>query len=360
MHHDPARLAGRAQGIDPQPVVAVVAIRPVGGPLDAIGQRVAHMFFLEALDGRAFFGQPAGIVAAVGNDPEDVVNIGPCHQVDEWLDARRRIERVILAIDDVERLAGQIVEGQGVAHAARRIAQHGQVAYVGQECGPFGGLQKRKEIGAGAAVRNAGHRHAIVVHVISLLEQVEDGGDVVGLIVEPPERFVPGGRDHDDAAGFPQLLVAVAPECLASLGLRPADPAVQIELDRIGVARVIVVRHQHDIRKLRSLRIHATQLQLAGGHIPRPLRTCTQPFVQRGSIRGGFLQTLCSGCGVFGCGAPEAGDKCLGGIVYGHGGLALGEQHSGAQGKGEFYCCHGGIINQRPAAAKLSFLEHRD
>ena len=123
------------------------------------------------------------------------------------------------------------------------VGQHARMAVERQAGGPRRRRPHREEVGAGAAVGDAGERDARFVDVVAPLQPVHQRQDVVDLIVLPPLGLGPGARVQHDfvAAGDP---VGERTRRLAALGRRRApDAAVEHHAERPSPGRRVVGGH---------------------------------------------------------------------------------------------------------------------
>ena len=161
------------------------------------------------------------------------------------LDAGRRIERVAAAVHREERLVGEVVRKEGAGDAEVAIAQHQDEAVQRQEAGVGRGVAHGDVERAGAAVGDARHHDAVLVHVVGALHVVEDRRQILVLRRHPPLRAGPGLRQHVDLLDAGERADrAVA----ASARLRPAHAAVQLHAHLVARLRVVGGRERRGCR----------------------------------------------------------------------------------------------------------------
>ena len=211
---------------------------------------------------------PAGVVPGLLLRPVDHADAARVHVHERRLHGVDRIERVLAAVDDEQGLVAQVVQEEVAADRELRAAQDQHVAVERQERRVRRGVAHRDEIGAGAAVGDAGHDHQVLVHVVVALHVFENRAQAGDLLVAPPRRRGPAGRRDVDlfGAGEPDRAVAAQRRVFAH------HAAVQLEAHLVFLRRIVGVRDDEPVgedavtllqRPLRhTVRVRAPLLQL--------------------------------------------------------------------------------------------------
>ena len=166
---------------------------------DSAGRmRGARMLVHELLERRALGRPPRGVVLGAGLRPERHVDAHLLQPRDVRLDLRHRIQRIVLAVDDVERRVDEVVAVHLAVGAVVGIAKHREAAVERQVRRPRVRLLQRHVIDAGAAVGNAGEVDLRLVDVVLALQRIDGAQDVVDLLFIPPLRGDPAARMQID------------------------------------------------------------------------------------------------------------------------------------------------------------------
>ena len=210
--------------------------------------------------------------------------------LDEAIDARRRVQRILAAVHDEERLVDHVLREERAAQRQITIAQHEDEAVQRQKAGERRRVAHREEVGAGPAVRDPRQDDAVLVDVVGALDAVDDRRDVLDLRRPPPLRL--GPRLRQDVNLFDAGQRALQVGC-AALGVlkqsvdaslnRPRSPHQVIPpmpLAQPGQQHRDRQDHRHRVRDVLAceagggpmLRLPATQVVAAHDRTPRCMR----------------------------------------------------------------------------------------
>ena len=152
--------------------------------------RRARMRVDEHLVKRALLRPPVRVVLVVAHDVVDRRDAGLLHRIDDGRHGVGRIERIVIAVLDVERAVREIAEVEVPLDARVAIGEHQRLAVDGHARGPRVRLTQREKVGAGSAVRNSGDISLRFVDVIPSLHLVEQAEDAVNLALVPPRVVI--------------------------------------------------------------------------------------------------------------------------------------------------------------------------
>ena len=256
-----ARVFVLAQLVDHQPAVAVELVDPLGFPRQPGGMGHARVLAHELLERLALGRPPRGVVPGAGLRPEHVCHAQRLEPLDVRLDLVNRIERIVLAVHDVERRIRQVVAVHLAVGAVVGMANHGDAAVERQVRRPRVRLLERHVIHARAAVGNAGEVDARLVDVVLALERIDRPQDIVDLLFVPPLRRRPAARVQIDLF-LSRDAIGPRSGCGAAgcdrVGRWPSHAAVQLHAQLQRLRGIVIGRHVgHVVEERTRLRFPA-------------------------------------------------------------------------------------------------------
>src|SRR5215216_6338595 len=98
--------------------------------------RAPRMFMHEYLVRASLVGPPPDVMTRVLLDAIHGRGAGFPHRLDQWRDAVRRVKRIAIAVDDVERTVHEVAEIEVAVDARIAIGEHQRLPVQRQARGP--------------------------------------------------------------------------------------------------------------------------------------------------------------------------------------------------------------------------------